>query len=63
MNIFSNEWAEAMKLAYYEGLSARSILDNPYWKKYPVQESEFEESKARHWVDGYYERLKNEASV
>ena len=61
--MMSNEWHNAMKVAFYEGLTSKSVLDNPYWKKYPVSEEQAEESRARHWVDGYFSRVKDEKTI
>lgn len=55
----SNEIECTMNIARREGQLAKSILDNPYWATFPKNEGVVEESKARHWVDGYCERFNN----
>ncbi len=41
-----------------EGFNAKSIVDNPYWKKYPNPVTVDEECKARFFVDGWVEASK-----
>ena len=48
---------------FNEGKSAKSIFENPYWKTYPRDSSDDDETMARFWVDGYVERIKNETTA
>lgn len=57
--IESDDWDGLMQRAKKEGGLASSIYDNPYWPSYPKDANSLEESMARHWVDGYVERIAN----
>ena len=46
-----------MKAAFLEGREAKSVYCNPHWKAYPNPSSVEDESKARHWVDGYMHKF------
>ncbi len=48
---------------YNEGWMAKSILDNPYWLCYPKDSTSDDESKARHWVDGYFDKVRENANA
>ena len=52
------DWKVRMDEAFNEGLKAGSWFDNPYWTSYPREASTEEECMARHWVDGYVEKMK-----
>lgn len=39
--------------AYEEGMAAKSILDNPYWRDWPKPSDRDDELNARLFVDGY----------
>jgi len=53
-------WMPTMRKAFEQGYVAGSILDNPYWKNYPKDSTTEEESKGRHWVEGFYQKLRTE---
>ena len=44
--------------AYEEGMEAKSILDNPYWREWPKPSDKNDELKARLFVDGYVAALR-----
>ncbi len=45
--------------AWKKGYFAATICDNPYWKTYPKHESDEEHIRARQFVDGYVEKVKD----
>jgi hypothetical protein len=48
------------KLAYEQGLVAKSIFDNPYWVNWPKPSKlgEADEIAARKWVDGWFSKVR-----
>lgn len=63
MNLDDPKWMVEMKKSFDQGKLSNSIFDNPYWKSYPKEESTFEESLARWWVEGYVSKWSNNETV
>lgn len=45
---------------FNEGMTAKQLSDNPYWKDYPENDRSKEADKGRIFVDGWVKGRKNE---